>query len=71
MSADRAKGGVMRKTAPTCKSHTAEGKKQDNYQACVSHHAGECDHKRSEVKVLLSTLHTGTPPEKHRQRNSY
>lgn len=41
MSAEGGKGGVMSETAPTCKSHTDEGKDQDDYQACVSHHAGQ------------------------------
>lgn len=40
-SAERERGGMMRKTAPTCRNHTAEGKEQDDYQECVSHRAGE------------------------------
>lgn len=64
MSAERGEGGVMRKTVPTCRSHTAEGKEQDDYEVRVSHHAGEFPEVRAEF--LLSTRHTGTPPKKRK-----
>lgn len=73
MTAEREKGGVMSKTAPTCRSQSTEGKEEDDYKACVSHHVGEVNTRFPEERVefLLSTLHTGMPPEKHTQRNSY
>lgn len=56
ISAERGKGGVMKKTAPTCRNHTAEGKEQDDYEACVSHHAGEV--KTRDYQKSFSSVHT-------------